>query len=216
MMEVNENYELYTTSVSDYHRNMVNQSTGQKYFDCVYPSIMGKREFVISTDNCGDTESLLEVIKGELARTMNRLSIKLEFKNPLEVLQQSKMDKWEAFERVNEIVSQLSKNKHNKRTRVTQEADNYYHTPQIVNIEPTPMDCKENQKFLYSQAVVNNPTIMSPIITCTRFDSTIDNTVNTNVNQLEETVEELKTQLKQLAIDTNVKIDKATETPKMI
>jgi hypothetical protein len=42
---------LYTTSVSDYLRQIKNPTTGVKFFDYVYPSIMGQREFVVSTKN---------------------------------------------------------------------------------------------------------------------------------------------------------------------
>jgi hypothetical protein len=92
-MDVNESDNLCTTSVSVYLMNITNPSTGQQYFDYGYPSINGKREFVISINNFGDTENLLEVIKAELARNMNHLSINLEIENPLEVLNQSKMEK---------------------------------------------------------------------------------------------------------------------------
>jgi hypothetical protein len=54
-------------TITDYLYKMVHPITKEKLFDYVYPSIMGKREFIVSTANSGDAENYLKFLKGELA-----------------------------------------------------------------------------------------------------------------------------------------------------
>jgi hypothetical protein len=64
-----------------------------------------------------------------MARDMNILSIKLEFQNPFEVLQEKKMTKWELFDVATEIVNKTKiQSCFNKRPRVYEDTENYNNT----------------------------------------------------------------------------------------
>jgi hypothetical protein len=209
--------DLYTTSVSDYLRTLVNPTTGKKFFDYVFPTILGKREFVVSTDNCGDTKSFLEAIKGEMARYMNILSIKLEFQNPFEALQESKMTKWELFDVATENVNKTKdQSSFNKRPRVYEETEHYNNTPPPIEYKPTTFIIQDTSRMLYAEAVDKNLTMVSPMTSISTYVNTNKDIVNEKVNCLENTVKDLEHQLHQLSNNTNFKIDKATRTTKMI
>jgi hypothetical protein len=184
-MSTVEDDELYTTSVSNYLRNLINPTTGNKFFDYVFPTILNTREFVISTDNCGDTESFLEVIKGEMARDMNRLSMKLEFKNPAAVLHDSEMVKWESFDVASEIVNKTKdQSSFNKRSRVYEENDHYNNTPQPIEYKPATVLVKNTTKMTYSEATDNNLNILSPMTSVSTYVKPIEDKVNEKVNSI--------------------------------
>jgi hypothetical protein len=66
--------------VAEYLQQLVHPVTKNQMFDYVYPSVMGKREFIISNDNFGDIENYLALLIGELASNMTR-----SFKNTLDL-----------------------------------------------------------------------------------------------------------------------------------
>jgi hypothetical protein len=73
------------STVSDYLHNMLHPITKHVMFEFVYPTIMGKREFMVSNENYGDAEDLLKVIKGELARQMTFEAIQQEFDDEIDI-----------------------------------------------------------------------------------------------------------------------------------
>jgi hypothetical protein len=103
-------------------------------FDFVFPSILGKREFVINLDNYGDAESYLDKIHGELAQVMSAESIKLELSTLSEAFRLALEPVGTPFEKVSQIKVSVSERvpkttNQNKRIQLYKDEDNYSLTP---------------------------------------------------------------------------------------
>jgi hypothetical protein len=118
-------------SVAEYLQQLLHPITRNTMFDYVYPSVLGKREFIISEDNFGDIENYLALLIGELSREMTDDAIIAEFSNPEYAVNQAKRNKWKPFSRVFVIPDtptpkQYSTPNTNKRSRTHRDNDNQF------------------------------------------------------------------------------------------
>jgi hypothetical protein len=99
------------TSVSDYLLDKLHPITGRKMFEFVYPSILGKREFIVFIDNFGDSETYLKYVIGEFAKLMPHSSLELEFSCSDTVKFQMTKQDWKPFGRAHSIVGIMTDTK---------------------------------------------------------------------------------------------------------
>jgi hypothetical protein len=107
---------------------------------------LGCRECIVSNGNYGDASSLLDVIKGKLAKVMPTQNIQLEFCSPHKALTEMQLPDWKPFQRSSTIVNMViewNNNKMrstNKCMRTYQPAKSYYsnfNTVEIMDTIPT-------------------------------------------------------------------------------
>jgi hypothetical protein len=116
-------------------------------FDYVYPSILGKREFMISEDNYGDVENYLTNLFGELAQHMSIQAINNEFEDPINAVKASHNKSWKPFARAAKlketIVEKTTKTTNfSKWSRVHKESDHYYNQDMNNNTNSTNTNSK--------------------------------------------------------------------------
>jgi hypothetical protein len=200
--------------VSEYLQNLLHPITKNTMFDYVYPSCMGKREFIISNDNFGDIENYLALLIGELAREMSIDSIIAEFCDSEYAISQSKRGKWKPFSRVFVLtetpkVKQINTSNTNKRSRLLRDNEQQ-HKPAIVNTITTPSRVTPGISFL--QKTTNQIPVLNPyttIITPKNDQEVI--VLRGQVLRLESTVSALSKSMQQPNNETNSKIDKLEE-----
>jgi hypothetical protein len=212
-----ENDAKYSPTVSEYLRNVIHPILGQKMFDHVYPTILGKREFIILVDEYGDIENYLEVVTGELAREMTPVNRACEFLDLVTVENVMDGPKWKPFHQKVDIVKTVqeyngkSKN-FNKWSRIYNANKHYYQhntTVQATTITPT------NNKVVptnigNSYARVTTGTNLVPVVenTSPKFGVFQDmNVMKTNITVLEETVKKLEVKMANLHSESIAKIE---------
>jgi hypothetical protein len=96
---------LATTTVSHYLRTYIYSATTAPLFVYVYPpSSTGVRKALCTSANYNDAKSFAEVMSGELARMMDKTSLKKVFLHPLAAIKLAKLERWKPFDRVTSIV----------------------------------------------------------------------------------------------------------------
>jgi hypothetical protein len=169
----NNNVHMRKTNstVSDYLHNMLHPITKEKMFEFVYPTRMGKREFIVSNENYGDAEDLLRVIKGELARQMSFGAIQQEFDKEINIDKEMKRQTWTPFTRAANIIPSVlyehnTNVNNNKRLRTNEKEHQQQHYPYHLhhNIVSPKAQTKSGQ-YTYSQATTGDTlvsTLTSP------------------------------------------------------
>jgi hypothetical protein len=66
-------------------------------FKFVYPSVLGRQEFVISVENLRDSEDYVKELIGELTKVMSHESTDLEFSDPVLARAEMNNPDWQPF-----------------------------------------------------------------------------------------------------------------------
>jgi hypothetical protein len=202
----NDNSEYKnTTTVSDYLRSKTHPITGLKMFDYVYPTVLGKREFMISVDNLGDSERYLKNVIGELAKLMCPSSIELEFSCPATVHQQMEKQSWKPFGRAHAIVGtkiepKIITKQQNKRVRTSNDSV-YSIQNDRTNVTPLQTSRTSSNKS-YAQVVSPSPT--STQTTSSFSNTAFHATNNTITNTLQNQIDNLQLTVVQMQSDTKI------------
>jgi hypothetical protein len=189
-------------SVTEYLRNLKHPVTRHNMFDCVYPSIDGKREFIITRTNSGDTETYLRNVRGELARQMGPESLQHEFTGVAEVLREAEGDVWTPFERISSLkASPIERNlvniNTNKRIRVDRDKNHYHieqtHRQTNKNIQTKKAEFS-NVSYVQATKMDYTPVIQFNSASIASNDSDYT-TMQNNIENLKDTVLSLKEQV---------------------
>jgi hypothetical protein len=119
-------HRLATTTVSVYLQHHIKSADDHNLFSYIYPpSSTGIREALCTCANYNDAKSFAEVVTGELARVMDKRTIKRVFAHPLQAMKLSRMDPWQPFRRAQTIVETITTSarkasiQHKKRIRLS-------------------------------------------------------------------------------------------------
>jgi hypothetical protein len=197
-MGEDEEVDVYhrDTTITDFLFSLEHPITKNKMFEYVYPTILGTKEFIVSTISSGDTEAYLKMLVGELARDMSIDAINEEFADPMYARQQANNAKWKAFSKAcmiadTAVENQFNNNKnfknhnHNKRTRTFKEKDHYYSNGNTSNSTHT---------TTYTPVTPNGGTYLQRATNGTSTNSCSGSvmTSNTEVTQLQNQYYELQ------------------------
>jgi hypothetical protein len=168
----------------------------------------------VSEDNYSEAKSFLSVALGEIARKMCPLTIKLEFQNPIEVIQMSKNEVWTPFERFSNLTDNTSTTgegrSQNKRTLIYDNTQENYPVMQTEMYVSTPtLEQKTSKINLYVSATTGGTMISgmtTPQTTTQGTNYSQDHILKDQVTILQETVKTLEIQMKTLSVDTGKNI----------
>jgi hypothetical protein len=130
--------QLANTTVAVYLQNYTKSANNENLFSYVYPtSSTSVREVLCTSANYNDAKSFAEVVTGELARVMDKRTIRKVFVHPLQAVKLSRLEPWQPFRReggviVETLSTQLkSPPQHKKRIRLS-DPDQYPHDASTV------------------------------------------------------------------------------------
>jgi hypothetical protein len=154
--EIFQDISSLDMSVAEYLQQLLHPITRNAMFNYVYPSVLGKREFIISEDNFGDMENYLALSIGEVSREMTYDAIISKFSDPEYAVNQSKRNKWKPFSRVFVIQQpptpkQYSTPNTNKKQRINRDNDNQTK----INLATQNISSRVTQGILFLQKRTN-------------------------------------------------------------
>jgi hypothetical protein len=203
-------------SVAEYLQQLTHPITKNTMFDYVYPSVLGKREFIISDDNFGDVENYLALLIGELSREMTYDAIMSEFSDPDYAVNQSQRNKWKPFSRVFVIQEPPTPKPYstpNTNKRSITHRDNDIQPKTNIAHQNIPSRVTQGVSFL--QKTTNQlPVTPLPHVATTNITNQPDQEVivlRDQVLRLESTVNALTKTMNSKHEETHSKIDKLEE-----
>jgi hypothetical protein len=113
--------KMADTTVSNYLRTAIKAANGENLFLYVYPpSAEGIRETLCKCDNHNDAKEFSIVMTSELARNMNKKSIRLVFEDPVNAIKGMSSEPWVPYSRVTSIIdsSTIKTGSFKKRIRI--------------------------------------------------------------------------------------------------
>jgi hypothetical protein len=196
--QIGEFVKVYT--VTEYLQQLKHPITNVLMFDYVYPTILGKRELIISIENLGDSESYAANLKGELGRLMEPNEIIKEFVSMSEVNKLTLLPPWQPFTRGALIEASNSTNKVDSRTwSKRSRTDMYDNKNYATNQTRLPRIIHGNlfnkTSGSYSDITKNDTTLISSVTSSKTDNYNPECFLTSKILVLEDTIKELQQQV---------------------
>jgi hypothetical protein len=200
--------KLTTTTVSDYLRKAIKAANGENLFLYVYPpSAEGIRETLCKCDNHNDAKEFSMVMPSELARNMNKKSIRMVFEDPVGAINGMTADPWVPYARVTSIVDSTSIKSGSYKKRIRLGGDDNTETGSIkLPHSPSSSTIKSNTLGSGSsgqQTTYLNATVQSfggkQVTSTTRPEVIVINEETPNeIDELKKTVKIMEAQMSRM------------------